>query len=299
MSNLHTLESCPKWQMSNGYTLQGRSVAGDRTGFKIKELDMILDAGIMTKSNPKIILMTHTHTDHAFALPTIIEGNTNPAIVIMPREAEEAVRGFLDSYRNLVTCSGIEANAKQMKDLNLIQYAALGSNESFAYTHKNKHITINVLSLTHRVPTNGYVISEIRDKLLPKYKGLPGKEIGKLKKGGVQITQSTIVPLFAYITDTSIDGVIDNYDTIMKSPVVIIECTFLDKETADKRKYTKHICWNELEPIVRANSKTTFILIHISNRYSYDEIFNHFNATKLHNIVVWHDDRVIDDFLQS
>ena len=74
-------------------------------------------------------------------------------------------------------------------------------------------------------------------------------------------------------------------------PVVIVECSFLAKEhmarATDERR--KHTHWSELEPIVRARPKTTFVLIHFSLCYKVADIRRFFAALDppLSNIVVW------------
>ncbi len=56
------------------YTLRGFSIAGYRTNFYIKELDLMLDAGISANFAPKKILITHCHSDHIANLPFHLYG---------------------------------------------------------------------------------------------------------------------------------------------------------------------------------------------------------------------------------
>jgi hypothetical protein len=47
----------------------------------------------------------------------------------------------------------------------------------------------------HVVPSQGYVVYSRRQKLKPEYVGLPGQEIGRLKRSGVQVGSLLPPPL--------------------------------------------------------------------------------------------------------
>ena len=51
------------------YTLKGFSIAALRTNFYIKELGIMLDAGISANISPDHIFITHCHSDHSANLP--------------------------------------------------------------------------------------------------------------------------------------------------------------------------------------------------------------------------------------
>ena len=54
----------------------------------------------------------------------------------------------------------------------------------------------------HRVPSQGYIIYKQTKKLKPEYHGLPGPEIGKLAKEGVNIHDIVHTPEIAYTGTT-------------------------------------------------------------------------------------------------
>ena len=51
------------------YTLKGFSIAALRTNFIIKELNIMLDAGLSVNMIPDYIFITHCHSDHCASLP--------------------------------------------------------------------------------------------------------------------------------------------------------------------------------------------------------------------------------------
>src|SRR3989338_4011730 len=74
----HFLEDCPSWVLPTGQkqvlTLQGHSVAGERTGFVVPELRLFLDGGMNSYKNCCAILVTHSHSDHSHNLPCVAMG---------------------------------------------------------------------------------------------------------------------------------------------------------------------------------------------------------------------------------
>lgn len=156
----------------------------------------------------------------------------------------------------------------------------------------------------HTVPCVGYGFREERTRLrdglheeiVSKLKAehgddakidekMIGKEIGRLKKEGVEIDQKMFVPILAFLGDTDV-RVFGN-DGIFAYPTIMVECTFLMPEHKKMAMDDKHIHWSDLEPIVRAHPKNTFILYHFSMRHSPKEIKAFFKKIDLNNIVLW------------
>jgi ribonuclease Z len=77
--------------------------------------------------------------------------------------------------------------------------------------------------------------------------------------------------------------------TVLKDvPVIIVECTFLEAELhAERAAKTKHTLWRDLEPVVRAQPDTIFVLIHFSLTYKEQYIRNFFQKLALPNVLVW------------
>ncbi len=83
-------------------------------------------------------------------------------------------------------------------------------------------------------------------------------------------------PIFAYTSDTSINGVLEN-PIFCESEVLFIESTFLDKQDYDKAIEHKHIHIKQIaDNLDKFNNKKIY-LIHISPRYSEEERIFWFN----------------------
>ena len=63
---------------------------------------------------------------------------------------------------------------------------------------------VKIIKCFHRVPCVGYGFTEVRDKLKDEYKNIDGKELGKLRKDGVTITEKKEFHIFCYIGDTDL-----------------------------------------------------------------------------------------------
>lgn len=154
---------------------------------------------------------------------------------------------------------------------------------------KRTQLMVEVFECDHTIPTIGYGFTEIKHKLKEEYSKLTGKDIGKLRKEGVEITEPKAIKKFTYICDTSID-VFNLNPSILEYPVIFIECTFILDEELENAGKTKHIHWKELKPYVENNPDKTFILFHFSQRYRNSEISEFFEKEKesgIDNIIWW------------
>lgn len=159
---------------------------------------------------------------------------------------------------------------------------------------------VEILPCCHTAPdTIGFGVSQVRQKLLPQYHGLPQDELNRLSKGDgenppVNLNHAVKFPMFCFMGDTNEQAFYvpdpENPTKVIFSPTlekykyIIIECTFLDKEDLVHAIKDRHMHWSKLEPYIRAHPETTFILIHFSARYSVEYITKFFNDIDLPNV---------------
>jgi len=241
------------WQIPGTiYTICGYSRAAYRTGFYIKELKLMLDAGPQNFSSPESIMVTHKHDDHLAELAlTLIPSSPDSlvATVYAPVSAFAAIaaaaRGFPCLFKGLIP-----------GDVRMI--------------HNKNPMMVKVIKCDHSVDTISFAFSLIKTKLKSEFHGKKGKELKQLKMDGVNISEEILKKEFAFICDTSIH-VFEMYPEIIEYPVIIVECTFLKDDEIQNAIDTKHIHWSQLEPIVAKHPEITFMLIHFSLRYGKDE----------------------------
>jgi ribonuclease Z len=226
-------------------------------------------------NKPSHIFITHTHGDHIASLPFTLIGDEDGNHVFQlyaPTECEFHLRKYIAAL--------FEVNAlMDSADMGTAEWYKLhcfSTPSTFRVTLNKSPFDVNVILCDHGIPTLSYCFSLVKHKLKDEYVGMPGKEIGALRKAGVEVTQEVVVPSFAFICDTSI-AVLENFPNIVgKFPIVIIECTFLYPEELSNAVATKHIHWEQLKPYVLSNPSTLFVLIHFSLRYKEDEILKFF-----------------------
>ena len=112
-------------------------------------------------------------------------------------------------------------------------------------------------------PLCGYGVSEVRKKLKEEYTKLSGREIGELRKKGVEVNYECNAKFLCYLGDTSKE---------------------IFEGQADK---TFHSHWRNLEPIVDKYKENNFILIHFSQRYENSWLTELFKEKNKTNVYPW------------
>jgi ribonuclease Z len=189
---------------------------------------------------------------------------------------------------------------------------------------------IDTVQLMHTVSTVGYIVSERRVKMIPEVlqrlenecgnKKDLGKRIQMARSSGEVLERIEDSPVCAFICDTTAEalrpGAGLHAEQILASPVVLVECTYLEESFSAQAGRKGHVVWegaSGLGTIVKqhlfpsplcdnhsdktagggagagdvrregpcscsssAQPQTTFVLIHFSLRYSDAEIRNFF-----------------------
>jgi ribonuclease Z len=274
-----------KWKIPNtSWNISGYSRSAYRTGFYIPELSLMLDAGPQNFNNPEHIFITHSHVDHLALLPfTLIENekviHTN---IYGPKEADKYINNYILSLFSLNVLHNF-------KELDFYTYNGLHDKDNFKLNMNNNIIEVNIYKCDHRVPTIGYGLVECKQKLKEEYLDLPGKEIGKLRKEGVEITKEVKHKRLVYVCDTSIKVFELNPD-LLTYQTIFIECTFFMPDELENARETKHIHWSELKKYVVDNPHILFVLFHFSKRYKDCEILDFFKKevdNGIKNIYYW------------
>ena len=274
----HLLEDCRKWHIpKTDWWIYGFSKSANKTGFAIFSLKIFFDAGLPSKKKPNIVLLTHSHRDHSFNIPTIAMDNTERRVVYCPNEMVNPLKLLCRAFKSLDNCTEL---------IDKEQVNAIGVHPNIIIDY-NK-IKIKVIKCYHTVPTIGFSIITQKNVLKDEYKNITGKELGKLKKSRVEVTKIVDVIKFIFLGDTTIEVFKDPY--ILLSPVIFVECTIIDDQVSpEKTQKRGHIHLNQLLPIIIENKQTFFVLIHLSKRYKRNYIDSFFKDILLENenMMVW------------
>lgn len=154
--------------------------------------------------------------------------------------------------------------------------------ETYKWGKQDKY-NVKVFSCIHKVPTVGYAFSEQRYKLKEEYKDKTGKELGALRKNGVELSENYEHKMFVYMGDTDAAVFAEN-SWLLEYPTIITECTFFMDEQ-ERAKRDGHTHWDDLQPFVVGNPQINFILIHFSLRYKEEDVYEFFTnlATREEN----------------
>ncbi len=245
------------------YTVRGISVGGVYTTVQVPELSVLLDVGLPLRAfcAADRIFLSHGHIDHIGGLPGLlgVRGMMHKQAlpeVFMPREIEDDLLAALSSLTRL-----------QRYELAITPKPMAPGDER----HLGNNLYVRAFRTHHPVPSLGYQFVRKVDKLKPEYLGLPGAEIGLRKSRGDDLFDKVEHLELAYATDTLI-RVIDTNPSMLKSRVLIMECTFLDdrKSLADSRAGC-HIHLDELIDVAERFENEQLVLMHISQIYSPQE----------------------------
>jgi ribonuclease Z len=267
------------------WTIRGYSRSAWRTGFYIKDLDILLDAGPQNFNLPSHIFITHSHGDHIAALPFTLIGYPEETVVQIfgPSKAKPFIEEYIDK---LFTTNDMSQPTPRNVIDGYYMYRPKNAYETFDVTCNNTPLIVEVFKCDHCIPTISYGFSEQKRKLKPEYLSLTGKEIGKLRMEGCEVTEVLPFKRFAYVCDTTMT-VFDANPSLLEYPVIFIECTFLYEDEYEMSKGKKHIHWKDLKPVTINNRNTKFVLFHFSQRYKDAEIREFFESQNLDNVVAW------------
>jgi ribonuclease Z len=225
-------------------------------------LDVCFDVG---KAPDQIIsinhvLLTHGHMDHAAGFAYYLSQRNfcglpagtilAPANCIRPMEQIADAWGRLDGNRIPANLVGVKPGDEHQIKPNL-----------FARAFPTKHSAGSV----------GFTVIERRKKLKAEYAGLKGPQLVELKKQGIQIDNPLEVPIVTYLGDTQyVDFA--QLDYVVKSKILIAECTFYEDEHVGRASAGRHMHVDELASLLERLENERIIIAHTTQRTPMHEV---------------------------
>ncbi len=278
------------YRINGNLSLKGHSRAAEKTCFVIPELGLYFDGALQCYIQPLVMCITHCHSDHSTAIPMILTAIDTKPTIYVPKKAQPLFNNYLQAHYQLTKGTDRVRNQR---------YIMVGKEPGDCWREqiKDRIWEIQTFECYHSVPTLGYGLSQVKNKIsadiAEKIANMPRKQIGNFmrecRENGVITTEESLEPIIVYLCDTTFRVFQD--EEIFKYPRIIVECTNLYEEHEHYARKNKHICWTQIRDTVKAHPDNIFILIHFSMRYSWEEIDTFFEKEQkehnIQNIYVW------------
>jgi ribonuclease Z len=247
---------------AGGLEIEGVSIAGHESFYKVPAFKCLLEFGRAPDDvvGYSTVCLTHGHLDHAAGLAHHASRRRltglPPARVFAPEEAVPDLEAWLAISQRL---ENVDYGAH-------VTPAVPGESVML-----RNDLELKFLPGRHRVPTVGYLFSEIRKKLSDELIGRPGEEIAALRAGGAEVTRREEIPLLAYPGDCGPE-IFDAAPGLFRARVLLIECSFVAPEDRDRAREYAHIHLDDIAERASLFENEAIVLTHFSLRYRPEEI---------------------------
>ncbi|KAL4195571.1 hypothetical protein AMTRI_Chr05g65350 [Amborella trichopoda] len=268
--------SCPENEAKNpktkkqkleilGYSIEGLSIGGQETCIMFPNLKLAFDIGRCPQRaiNQDFLFISHGHMDHIGGLPMYVATRglyrMKPPTIFVPASIKQHVEKLFEVHRAM--------DDSELKH-NLI---GLKVGEEFQF---RRDLIVRAFKTYHVIPSQGYIIYSVKQKLKKEYVGLSGNDIKRLKFSGVEITDTVLAPEVAFTGDTMADFIVDpdNVDAL-KAKILVMESTFVDSMmTVEHAREYGHTHLFEIAKHADKFENRAILLIHFSARYRPEEI---------------------------
>ncbi|EYU35879.1 hypothetical protein ABFS82_09G034200 [Erythranthe guttata] len=248
-----------------GYSIDGLSIAGHETCVILPTLNLAFDIGKCPQRavSQQFLFISHGHMDHIGGLPMYVATRglyrMAPPTIFVPKVIKENVEKIFEAHRAM--------------DHSELNHTLIGLDVGEEF-YLRRDLKVRAFRTYHVIPSQGYIVYSVRQKLKQEYVGLTGAEIKNLKQSGVEITDTYTSPEVAFTGDTMSDFIVDpeNIDAL-RAKILIMESTFVEdsSKVEDAREYG-HTHLSEIIGYADMFQNKAILLIHFSARYQLDVI---------------------------
>ncbi|KAK1373332.1 tRNase Z TRZ1 [Heracleum sosnowskyi] len=248
-----------------GYPIEGLSIAGNETCVIFPGLSLAFDIGKCPQRavSQEFLCISHAHMDHIGGLPMYVATrglhNMKPPTIIVPKVIKENVEKLFEVHRSM--------------DQSELKHTLIGLDVGEEFCLR-KDMKVKAFKTYHGIPSQGYIVYAVKQKLKQEYCGLPGNEIIKLKSSGVEITDTITTPEIAFTGDTMSDFIVDSTNSdVLKAKILVMEATYVDNlVTVEHARDYGHIHMAEIINYASRFENKAILLIHFSARYQLNAI---------------------------
>lgn len=245
----------------------GFSLAGEETWIVLPELNVGFDVGRAPREvvGTDHIFLTHGHMDHAagvayyFAQRWFVDNQ--PGNLYVSEALRDPIARLLRVWSEI---DGLEAPAN------------LHTIKPGVDVVLRRDLIVRPFEVNHSTARSrtrggagafGFAAIEVRQKLKDEFQGLTGPQLVDAKRRGEEITRRVELPLVTFCGDTG-PGAFFDLDYVKDAMVLLLECTFLDRDHVDRARAGGHIHLSDLRAIVPRLNNERILLTHLSRRTS-------------------------------
>ena len=210
--------------MLGPYRANGFSVGTRCTWLVMPSFGLVFDVGWPVEPMRRVsrAFITHLHQDHCAGLPLWVVwrqsfiSDEGPPMVYVPKDTIDLARGLIEA------ASLAEGGER-------LQYEVIGLDDGDV-VDLGKQRCVRAFATRHQVPTLGFSILEVRNRLKQEYRELRQSAIVRAREAGETVTEKLEVLLVSYVGDSRPE-VFDDHPELLQSQVLVSECSLIDGST--------------------------------------------------------------------
>ncbi|KAG6411823.1 hypothetical protein SASPL_129907 [Salvia splendens] len=227
-----------------GYPIGGLSIAGHETWVIMPSLNLAFDIVKCPQRaiSQQFLFISHSHMDHIGGLPMYVATRglyrMAPPTIIVPKVIKESVEKLFEVHMAM--------------DHSELEHTLVGLDVGEEFCVR-KDLKVRAFKTYHVIPSQGYIVYSVKQKLKQEYSGRPGAELKSLR-------------------------LLDNADAL-RAKILIMESTYVDNLcTVENAKDYGHTHLSEIISHADRFENKAILLIHFSARYQLDVIENALSA---------------------
>jgi len=240
----------------DGIKLVGFTMGGEESVVIAPELNVAFDVGRAPRQVIPIdnVCITHGHMDHAAGVAYYFSQRGFLGLpggrVIIHRSLAQHIQQLMAVWAEIERhpSPGVVLGVDHLEDVEL-----------------RRGLVVRPFDVNHCSGALGYSIIEKRHKLKADFAGMSGPQLVAMKKQGTDIEDHIEVTLLTYTGDTTVGRFLE-LDFVRKSRVVLIECTFFDREQIDRARAGRHIHVSDLPRVFADLPESQIVLTHPTRR---------------------------------
>ena len=245
-----------------GIAIEGVSIAGHESFYKLPGFRTLLEFGRAPEDvlGFPTVCVSHGHLDHITGLAHYASRRRLTRLPTARVFVPSQIRPLVEQW--VAACEKLEHI-----DYEIEVVAATPGDR----IRLRNDLELTVLPGCHRVPTVGYLFSEVKHKLKDEFLDRSGEDIAALRGKGVEVTRREEIPLLAYPGDCGHE-IFEACPELFRARVLLLECSFLLPEDKDRAREYAHIHLDDILERAHLFENEAVVLTHFSQRYRPEEI---------------------------